>query len=104
MGNFISNQRVETLDNKYTESGVIVEVLAKKNFSTGETVLEEMRFIPTWVDRSGDGKFTYRVLPSEIYAKSPELLKTLGEKRANRIVDSYETSMKVLGEMKEKGE
>src|SRR5699024_12713453 len=51
MGNFVSNQRVETLGDEFarTEDGVIVHFTIEKNHRTDETTIENVDFIPTWV-------------------------------------------------------
>ena len=49
MGNLLSNQRYETLENYWTERGVIMEVqVAKKS---GKTSLTAVKAHPTWVSR-----------------------------------------------------
>lgn len=61
MGNFISNQR-----KKYTDSGVIVRIQLIKNQKTGETAINEINYIPTYVSTSGG----FKILPVQeaIYA------------------------------------
>ncbi len=55
MGNFISNQR-----KKYTDSGVIVRLRLIKNNKTGETIIDKIDYIPTYVSvKSG----SFRILP-----------------------------------------
>jgi len=55
MGNFISNQR-----KRYTDSGVIVRLRLIKNNNTGETTIDKIDYIPTYVSvKSG----TFRILP-----------------------------------------
>ncbi|WFA10312.1 CapA family protein [Tissierella sp. Yu-01] len=70
MGNFLSNQRYETMGKQYTEDGVIVEITLNKNFDTNVTNIEEVIFRPTWVYRfrNEDG-LNYEILPiSDILA------------------------------------
>ncbi|RUS45952.1 CapA family protein [Cohnella sp. AR92] len=97
MGNFISNQRLETLDNAYTEDGVIARFDIRKDKQTGETAIRKVDFIPTWVYRDkerGQNEFTYRILPAKEYRDSAELSKEF-QARANR---SYRDTMAQLGE------
>jgi len=56
MGNFISNQREETLQNRFTEQGVIAKVNLFYMVGTKEIVSIEMEAISTWVDRYNDIK------------------------------------------------
>lgn len=60
MGNFISNQRIETMqgvDNaKWTERGVLMDVTVKKN--SGKTTIETAKAHPTWVNRTPKGTFS----------------------------------------------
>lgn len=64
MGNFLSNQRKETLNNSYTEDGVMVNLEIEKDFLSGETIIKNINYIPTWVHRyREDGKLFYEILP-----------------------------------------
>ena len=68
MGNFISNQRRETLgsiaNSTHTEDGVIVELALEKDFISGDKRIVGVNYIPTWVNRTGsNGNFHYEVLP-----------------------------------------
>lgn len=66
MGNFLSNQRLETMGNPYTEDGVMVRLNIKKNFDKNETIIEEISYIPTWIYRYFEGnKYIYEILPVE---------------------------------------
>ncbi|NLV77259.1 MAG: CapA family protein [Tissierellia bacterium] len=51
MGNFLSNQRRETMDNKYTEDGVMVKLILEKDYSKKQTIIQDIEYIPTWVRR-----------------------------------------------------
>lgn len=64
LGNFISNQRYETLKNYNTEDGLMVRLNLSKNFETGERSIEEIEYIPTWVYKySLNGRNNYEILP-----------------------------------------
>lgn len=66
MGNFISNQRTETLgaDKRYTETGVIAQVKLEYDRANGAVTGTEMSAVPTWVDRySAGGKTMYSIIP-----------------------------------------
>ena len=68
MGNFISNQRRETLgsiaNSTHTEDGVIVDLVLEKDFVSGDKRIVGVNYIPTWVNRTGsNGNFHYEVLP-----------------------------------------
>ena len=66
LGNFISNQRYESLGSVYgettarrTEQGLIGNVRISYNKETGKVTYEEISCIPTWVDRFSSGGRTY---------------------------------------------
>lgn len=63
MGNFISNQRVETLDNRYTEEGIIAKVQMDFMKSTGAITNYKASAIPIWVDKYQSEETEYRVIP-----------------------------------------
>ncbi|WP_353097522.1 CapA family protein [Tissierella praeacuta] len=68
MGNFLSNQRKENTDNSYTEDGVMVNLNIEKDFSSGETIIKSIDYIPTWVYRHREnGKLSYEILPIDDY-------------------------------------
>lgn len=64
MGNFLSNQRYEILENRYTEDGIIINVKIKKDFEKKEVTIEEVSYVPTWVYRYyPKGKAVYEIIP-----------------------------------------
>lgn len=65
MGNFISDQRLETLDKIETERGVMVNVELTKNFTTDETTVGKTTVEPTWVNKYiKEGRSYYEVIPT----------------------------------------
>jgi poly-gamma-glutamate capsule biosynthesis protein CapA/YwtB (metallophosphatase superfamily) len=64
MGNFISNQRYEYTDNRYTEDGIIVNIDIVKSASSNEIVISAVSYIPTWVNKySNNSKLVFEILP-----------------------------------------
>lgn len=68
MGNFISNQRSETLGNRLTEDGILAQVdfeITKTDDAVSKIELVRSTALPTWVNRYGDGtgKYVYEILP-----------------------------------------
>lgn len=64
LGNFISNQRIETTQDKYTEMGVIANVNLDYMKSTKEILHIDMSAIPTWVDKYRvNGRDRYVIVP-----------------------------------------
>jgi poly-gamma-glutamate synthesis protein (capsule biosynthesis protein) len=64
MGNYISNQRQETLNNHYTEQGIIAKI--ELDFNAGADAVENftMSYAPLWVDRYNSGnRVIYTVVP-----------------------------------------
>ncbi|MGI6730348.1 MAG: CapA family protein [Anaerovoracaceae bacterium] len=97
MGNFISNQRAETLNNRYTEQGMIAQVNLEYMKSTQEILSLKMSVMPTWVDkyRKG-GKDIYSIIPlDENLDQNP----TLAESgHLNRAKQALEDIKALLGE------
>ena len=60
MGNFLSNQRIETMQDeenaKWTERGVLMDVTIKKK--AGKTTIETAQAHPTWVNRTPKGTYS----------------------------------------------
>lgn len=96
MGNFLSNQSKETMGNSLTEDGVMVKLNIEKNFTTGESIIKEVEYIPTWVYKYKSGsKTNYEILPIEKVISEKlelELTKTV----FNRIEESLTNTINTL--------
>ncbi len=100
LGNFISNQRFETLRNYHTEDGLLVKVELMK--PAGEKVrIEKVRYFPLWVNRElRNNKQFYEVLNCIDYIgmgnNNEEWL--YSEATLQRIAKSYERTRKIIEE------
>ncbi|WP_409227815.1 CapA family protein [Gudongella sp. SC589] len=66
MGNFISNQRYDTMGVSATEDGMLVEIDVVKTLPDGPTYLSNVKFVPSWIQRVWQGNaYSYRILPVE---------------------------------------
>ncbi len=69
MGNFISNQRIETMQDeenaKWTERGVLMDVTIKKK--AGKTIIETAQAHPSWVSRTPKGGYSPEGYPLYLY-------------------------------------
>lgn len=102
MGNFLSNQRIETLVpygmtedvSKYTEDGVIVDINIEKNGETGEVSIKDISYIPLWVYKgtTADGGTEHVVYPIMEYIESNEL----NEKAKSRMQRSLSDTSKQM--------
>ncbi|MDO5331122.1 MAG: CapA family protein [Bacillota bacterium] len=71
VGNFVSNQRTESLKGTYgedkarrSEEGIIANVVVKVCIDDGTFEFEKVDYVPIWVDRSGSkGNYQYKVIP-----------------------------------------
>lgn len=89
MGNFISNQRQETLDNRYTEQGMLANVELTWDVENQEILEISMNAMPVWVDRyKTGGKQAYYLIPLDNAMNSNETLNTSGHlKRAKQALE-----------------
>nr|WP_315020271.1 CapA family protein [uncultured Aminipila sp.] len=79
MGNFISNQRTETLNNRYTEEGIIAKVNLKYVKSEGKITDITMSAIPTWVEKyNSGGRPIYEIIPLDENLQTNETLSSSG--------------------------
>ncbi|QIB70415.1 CapA family protein [Aminipila butyrica] len=79
MGNFISNQRTETLDNRYTEEGMMAQVKLKYMKSEKKITEISMSAVPTWVEKYHLGdKPVYEIIPLDEKLQDNETLKASG--------------------------
>lgn len=94
MGNFLSNQRRETMENSYTEDGIMINLGIEKNLTSGETVIKDIQYIPTWVHRYRDinGKLTYEILPLNDYING-ELDIAITDSIKDRLKKSFNDTM-----------
>lgn len=95
MGNFVSNQRRETLGGnyaKYTEDGVIVDLTIEKRFDENKTSLINVEYTPTWVYRyKVNGKYKYEIIPIE-----SESIDQYPEEIQGKLIDSYNQTIKQM--------
>lgn len=98
MGNFLSNQRRETMNNKYTEDGIIVSIDIEKNFSTGETVFKNVKYIPTWVRRYKDGqKLKYEIIPTEEFMNGDD--NKIDKESLDKIKESFNNTFSKMSQL-----
>lgn len=96
MGNAISNQRLETIDNKYTETGVILKFSIEKNAE--KTLIKAVEMYPTWVnsflDVNGNRKF--ELLNTQDFIEGGKYRDTVNEETLERIMDARDYALKIL--------
>ncbi|MDD2216354.1 MAG: CapA family protein [Eubacteriales bacterium] len=97
MGNFLSNQRSETLNNRYTEQGMIARVNLKYRKDTGEVTIAAMDAMRTWMEKyHQNGKDVYTIIPLDEKFENNETLKTSGH--LQRAIQAAEDVTAVLGD------
>lgn len=101
MGNLLSNQRYETLENYWTERGVIMAVDVQKNGD--KTVLTKVEAHPTWVSRepinrtfSGYQAYDYQVFLAEDYLTGGKYADQVSTEKQQRIEQGYHEVMDLL--------
>lgn len=101
MGNLLSNQRYETLENYWTERGVIMEVQVAK--TDNKTKLTAVKAHPTWVSREpinrtflGYPAYDYQVYLAEDYLKGAKYADKVPKEKQERIETAYHEMMQLL--------
>lgn len=97
MGNFISNQRQETLGDGYelTEDGIILLFDIEKDLNKNKTMIKHVEYIPTWVYREQNqatANYDYRILPIDEFLQSDEISDSF-KQRMKRSKDSTVSKM-----------
>lgn len=96
MGNAISNQRRETIDNKYTETGVLLKFNIEKNAEN--TLIKSVEMHPTWVnsfmDANGNRKF--ELLNTQDFVEGGKYRDTVDSDTLDRILDARDYAIKIL--------
>lgn len=97
MGNFLSNQRKESMGNKYAEDGIMVRIDLEKNILEEETLIKDIEFIPTWVRKyEEDNRIKYEILPIKDFLEDENLYIKLKEKEKLRISESFTDTMEMM--------
>ena len=98
MGNFISNQRAETLNNnRYTEQGMLANVNLTWDQDTQGISEISMDVLPTWVDRyQSGGKQNYYIIPLDNALNGNETLAQSGH--LNRAKQALEDVRALVGD------
>lgn len=101
LGNFISNQRRETLgdDLSRTEDGLIVQIEIEKNLEEDNTEITAINYIPTWVYKSEEknGKYEYKIIPTEDFINNKNnIADNNTEIPLDRIQESLDATKKIL--------
>lgn len=96
LGNAISNQRRETIENKYTETGVILKFSIEKNEEN--TLIKSVEMYPTWVnsflDVNGNRKF--ELLNTQDFIEGGKYRDSVNEDTLERILDARDYALKIL--------
>lgn len=97
LGNFISNQRREIINNKYTEDGIIVNISLEK-LPGGGAKVKSVNFIPTWVSRKqvDENKYSYTILPLNEVAETSSSEIPLEQEELSKAIDSYEETIETF--------
>ena len=101
MGNFLSSQRTERIQNPYTEDGVIVSVKVTKDIE-GNIKIDYPKYLPTWVNWfEKEGKLFYEVVPANI--DNADYLNDIGRirvtesfNRTKGIIENYSDKVKLM--------
>lgn len=93
MGNFISDQRLETLDNIDTERGLMLEFTIQKDFNTNETTIEKVDFHPLWVNKYfKEDNYYYETIVAKDYIDG-KIDPYVPEGSESRIQSAYDETM-----------
>lgn len=96
MGNFISNQRYESMQNYSTEDGLFVGVEIEKE-GNGKPVLRQVFYEPTWVNRYKKGdKYYFEVVPARIAKDNKEAYNIFEEAIEKRVQASSARTIELI--------
>lgn len=95
LGNFISNQRFELMNSRYSEDGMIAQVECEVLPDSRKIIFSKISIVPTWVNKYHSGKrYIYEIVPLPDFLKSNILV---GD-ALYRAENSYRNTMKTIGE------
>ena len=88
LGNYISNQRDETLSNRLTENGAMAYVNVVYDPNSEEVDVHAASVVPTWVDKYQDSTKEYRIIPLDADLDANPTLEVSGHlSRAKRALE-----------------
>lgn len=94
MGNFISNQRMERMDNKWPERGLLMDVTFERN--NGKTIIKTVKAHPTLVysklngrNMNGIALYDYKVMVLEDFIDGGKHRDKLDEKMKEKVDVAY---------------
>ncbi|MSN96302.1 CapA family protein [Campylobacter sp. FMV-PI01] len=94
-GNFISNQRLETMQNIKTEQSVAFEIIISKN--QNKTTISDIFFHPLWVNPVfEDGKKVVKVFLAKDILEKETSINFLAKDPKNRANQAYQMTKKAL--------
>ena len=102
LGNVVSNQREgidPSFEGGFTEDGVIFNVTFEK-YSDGTVGIGSVDVLPTWVNmHTTDGVKEYNVLPLDVRKEAQwQELFAISESTAKKAKESYDRTMKIVGD------
>ncbi|MBS5985074.1 CapA family protein [Clostridium sp.] len=96
LGNFVSNQRFETMGNLKSEDGLMVKLFITKD-SNNKVKLTSYETEPTWVYKyvNASGKTVYNILPTNKILESNDI-EGLSEDVFNRVKNSNKSTNEII--------
>lgn len=96
LGNFVSNQRFETMGNLKSEDGLMVKLFITKD-SNNKVKLSSYETEPTWVYKyvNASGKTIYNILPTNKILESNDI-EGLSEDVFNRVKNSNKSTNEII--------
>lgn len=96
LGNFVSNQRFETMGNLKSEDGLMVKLFITKD-SNNKVKLTSYETEPTWVYKyvNASGKTIYNILPTNKILESNDI-EGLSEDVFNRVKNSNKSTNEII--------
>ena len=94
MGNYVSDQRLETLNNIDTERGLMIEFTFEKNFTTNKTKINNIEYHPLWVNKYTKGhRNFYEAIPTKDFLDG-KIKPYVPNGAQARIQSAYDETMK----------
>lgn len=95
-GNFISNQRFETLNNYYTEDGLYLEILLEK-IKDSPLRISKIKLNPTWVNKyQTEGRNHYEVVPILQISSDEKAKSQFSEDQLKRMESSLQRTLNTI--------
>jgi poly-gamma-glutamate synthesis protein (capsule biosynthesis protein) len=101
LGNFLSNQRLETVDDIYTEQGLIAQITLRRDTASGRVTVSACGYEPTWMLKRQQNGYFYEIIPSRLTLTEPESFPEMSANDFERARFGYDYTASIMAALQD---